>query len=298
MAAYVKLLRSIWRDADFRTLSSDAQRLYMLLISQADINHAGVLSLAAGRWANLAPDTTPVDIRTGLDELAAARFIVIDPDTEELWVRSYIVHDEAWRSPNGKKALVKAHAAVLSEGLRQAITTTIERASQAPPEGAPQGDAAPQQPAAIASSHEPAASSPAPTAAPDEPTQLDSPGARAAAAIELHVEQRILDKQPHNPAGFARTIREDDRSRHGAALDQYLAQHPAATADELAHEVLGVPRTAPPAAPSAPAHDDDCACEGTGLVCVDTAGQGTYTPCTAVPRERANAPVIPIRRTP
>lgn len=71
-------------------------------------------------------------------------------------------------------------------------------------------------------------------------TYVSSPEARAAAALELFVQHRIRAKSPHNPGGFARSLRRDERRDKAEPLARYLDQHPTATVDEIAQHVYGL----------------------------------------------------------
>lgn len=97
--AFAQLYTRIWSDEDFRMRSAAAQRMYMLLLSQPQLTYCGTIPLTLRRWAKCAPDTTPDDIRAALDELAEHRFVVIDEDTDELLVRTFIRNDELWKQP-------------------------------------------------------------------------------------------------------------------------------------------------------------------------------------------------------
>lgn len=117
---YAKLLSSIWQDTDFTLLPASAQRLYLLLVSQRTINLCGVIDLTPRRWASCAHDTTPDDVDEDLAALQQARFVVIDPDTDEVWVRSFIKHDVAG-SGNVVKGFWSDHEEVVSAHLRDLI---------------------------------------------------------------------------------------------------------------------------------------------------------------------------------
>lgn len=117
---YAKLLSSIWQDTDFTRLPASAQRLYLLLVSQRTINLCGVIDLTPRRWASCAHDTTPDDVDEDLAALEQARFVVIDPDTDEVWVRSFIKHDVAG-SGNVVKGFWSDHDEVVSAHLRDLI---------------------------------------------------------------------------------------------------------------------------------------------------------------------------------
>lgn len=117
----------IWRDGDFRARSAAAQRVYWLLFTQPDITAAGTLALTLRRWASLAPDTTEADVKAALLELSEHRFIVVDGDTEELLVRSFVKWDGGAGNPKRRPSILNAAHAVASERLRAALAVEFER---------------------------------------------------------------------------------------------------------------------------------------------------------------------------
>lgn len=119
---YAPLLTEIWNDKTFVSLSSQAQRLYLLAISQPNITWAGVVPFTARRWAKLAPDTTAKVIVNAATELAKSGLVVLDADTEELWVRSFIKHN-AQAQPKLRKAAEREY--------REIHSSTIQRAAHA-----------------------------------------------------------------------------------------------------------------------------------------------------------------------
>lgn len=126
----------IWTDPDFRALSRDAQWTFMFLLSQHDLAHDGVLALRIRRWSQCAADTTPGMLAAYLDELERTRFIVVDDDTEELLVRSFIRRDKVYKQPNVLRAAADHLPLVTSERLRYALAVEIERVAMEPmPEG-------------------------------------------------------------------------------------------------------------------------------------------------------------------
>ncbi|MDL9938703.1 hypothetical protein QSJ18_18305 [Gordonia sp. ABSL1-1] len=116
---------TIWRDRDFRKLSVDAQRCYLLLLSQRDLNHAGIQPLMIRKWAQGADATTEADILAALGELQAARFVCFDIETHELFVRSFIRNDGVLKQPNVLKSALKAAQLVDSERLRRAVADEL-----------------------------------------------------------------------------------------------------------------------------------------------------------------------------
>lgn len=274
MAGYVKLHRSIWQDPDFVALTPDAQRLYMLLISQPDITHVGILPLMPARWSRFSTGTSPAQVRAALDELSTAEFVLTDNDTEELLVRSYLIYDEAHKLTNGAKSLLRAYGQVLSRHLRTAIATLLSTVDVTVDSTL----ALSQQPAA--SSHEPfpAASSHAEAGGcsdrdPDEDA--------AAAAIEILIAHKCTTAR--NPKGLRAKLAKELPKEHKEAIDEYLAGHPHATAVDLAADVLGVPglTASSTARPPAWYADPYCPfCGGDGIA--NSAPEGTpatYGPC-------------------
>ena len=248
MAGYVKVLRSIWSDDDFKTLTVAAQRLYFLLISQADLTHVGVLPLTAARWSALAADSYVSDIRADLALLADTRFVIVDHDTEEILVRSYIIHDEAFKVPNSTKSLVSAYGKVLSQPLRDIIATTLETVGvtldptvEPTVEPTPDGTVEPpQQPAA--SSQKPLTSQqqqqPAATAPESPSLELVPNHDAAAAAIDAFIAFKITKDDVGSPVRLQAKLRSTVPDEYGPALTAYLHRRPATDERELLRRVF------------------------------------------------------------
>jgi hypothetical protein len=94
-----RLMARIWSDKTFIGLTPDAQRVYMLLLSQANLTHAGTIPLTVRRWAAYADGVTEQDMVSSLRELERNRFVVIDGTTEELLVRTLIRNDGVFKQP-------------------------------------------------------------------------------------------------------------------------------------------------------------------------------------------------------
>ena len=124
---HARIYATIWADPDFLALSCDAQRLYMLLLSQPNLSHCGLLPLTVKRWASKASDSMPSRIENALDELHERRFVVLDFNTEELLIRSFIRGDEVYRQPNVLSAAAKDAVGIVSPLLRDELLAEIER---------------------------------------------------------------------------------------------------------------------------------------------------------------------------
>lgn len=116
-----RIMVSIWNDPDFLALPSGPQRLYMFLLSQANLNHAGLLPLTVKRWARAAPDLTVESITADLAYLADRRYVVIDEETEELLVRTLVKGDGIWKQPKVMPAMAADATEISSSRLRFAL---------------------------------------------------------------------------------------------------------------------------------------------------------------------------------
>ncbi len=121
MTAHARIKCAIWRDEDFRDLTVDAQWTYQRLLSDSSRNHAGVLALTRKRWIGSAAGMTAERLDAALGELADAHFVVMDEDTEEVLVRSYMRHNDVAAQPNVLKAALRQAKGVESLVLRAAL---------------------------------------------------------------------------------------------------------------------------------------------------------------------------------
>lgn len=122
-----RILTSIWDDSDFLALPADHQRMYLFLISQPNLNHAGLLPVTLRRWASKASDRSVKDIRGHLLGLDAANFVVLDEDTEELLIRSFVRNDGVWKQPRVMGAMVAGAMEISSRRLRAALLQEMDR---------------------------------------------------------------------------------------------------------------------------------------------------------------------------
>jgi hypothetical protein len=127
---HARVYHRIWANRDFRALSEAAQRSYILVLTQPDLNYCGVTTLSMHRWACLAADSTPRRVRKSLGELETARFIATDAATEELLVRSFVRNDGLLSSPNICINVVRTYPSVLSPRLRLLFLIELHRLNQ------------------------------------------------------------------------------------------------------------------------------------------------------------------------
>lgn len=99
---YAKLFFSIWRDRDFRSLSPDAQYMYLMVLSSPHRSHIGRVPWAPGQLAANSNDEslTPERVTRALNELHARRYVLIDESTQEMLIRALVRRDDFVRIPN------------------------------------------------------------------------------------------------------------------------------------------------------------------------------------------------------
>lgn len=124
----------IWNDDDFRELSGPAQLLYLQLLTSATLTYAGVADWRPKRIASLSAKRTANAVDDAAAELVAGLYIVVDEDTEEVLIRSFLKHDGLLQKPNVTKAMVKAFNKVFSMTLKGVIVHELKRLSEGFPE--------------------------------------------------------------------------------------------------------------------------------------------------------------------
>jgi len=127
MANAAAMIReSLWRDADFRRLTRTAQAMYMQLLSQRDLDCAGILTLNIDLLAKGCSEMTAEDVRRDLKTLEEERFVFVDEDTDEVLIRSY-ARLVSVRSPNAWKSCFKAARLISSTKLCTALAFELRR---------------------------------------------------------------------------------------------------------------------------------------------------------------------------
>ena len=131
---YARVVRSIWADDDFRALSHDAQWLYFHLLTSPALTYCGVTDWRPKRIAALTADLTESGVEAASVELEGNLYTVVDRDSEEVLIRSFVRHDGLMSSPNMAAAMVKAHAATVSRALRGVVVHELKRLQKDDPD--------------------------------------------------------------------------------------------------------------------------------------------------------------------
>jgi len=121
------IFTNIWTDTDWRSLSGDEQHLYLLLMTHPDLSYAGVCDWRPGRLAKMRSDATKTDMERIGRALQEKQFILIDEETEEVLIRSYIRHDGVLKQPNLSVSFVNAYGAAASPEIRMLIIHELKR---------------------------------------------------------------------------------------------------------------------------------------------------------------------------
>ena len=129
MSAYVRVVRSIWTDPEWLELTSTEKLVYLQLISQPNISKCGVLPFVPRRWAHMHPDLSADDLTATLDALEAKCYVIVDRDTEEILVRTYMRYDEAWKQTNGTRGIQIEAQEIMSKRLLDVVIHEYEQAS-------------------------------------------------------------------------------------------------------------------------------------------------------------------------
>lgn len=125
--SHAAIYNRIWADPAWRALDVDAQHLYILLISQPQMNLAGVLPMQLRKWASCVAGWDIADVAKALDRLRDDRFILVDEDTEEVMVRTLIRNDGAYKIPNVLKSLLLAAEGTQAPALRRELAIELGR---------------------------------------------------------------------------------------------------------------------------------------------------------------------------
>jgi hypothetical protein len=92
-----------------------------MLMSQPQLNNLGVLPYAPEKWYRLAAGLTGDQLDGILAELEHDTYVVIDRDTDELLIRTFITHDKIWAQPKLVTNARKLIREVESPGIRQTL---------------------------------------------------------------------------------------------------------------------------------------------------------------------------------
>lgn len=124
---HARTYTAIWDDGDFIRLDQAAQHTYWMLTSNRDLTYCGVLAYVPGRFVKLAHGLTDAKFKASIRVLERAKYVVVDRQTQELLVRSFIRHDKILARRNIGNACARALGKVHSQAIRDAILHELAR---------------------------------------------------------------------------------------------------------------------------------------------------------------------------
>lgn len=128
------MLLSLWNDDDWRALTSQQHDVYAALLTTHDLSWCGVAPLLPQRLVGWSVDLNLRRVQVTLEQLAEARFVVVDEGSGEILVRSYVRHDDLLKQPNVTKAMAVAVGRIRSLELRAAVIAELGRALKDEPD--------------------------------------------------------------------------------------------------------------------------------------------------------------------
>ena len=125
--------RAIWGDDDWLDLSPMAKLVYFTLTTSPDLTLCGGHEWNATRLRERIGGTV-ADIEAAGKELERELFVLIDHDTSEALVRSWMKHDGLCRSPNMTIAAARARLRLSSRRLKGVVVHEMSKIRLAHPE--------------------------------------------------------------------------------------------------------------------------------------------------------------------
>lgn len=122
--AQIKL--SIWADDEWRDLSPDARYLYLTLLTSPTLTHCGTADWRPARISAL--NGQPRDlVQNAGAEMVDSLHLLIDEETEEVLIRSFIRNDGLMKQPRMAVSMANAYAAVASRPIRGVLVHELKR---------------------------------------------------------------------------------------------------------------------------------------------------------------------------
>lgn len=127
---YAKVKAGIWQDDDFRALPPHAQHLYFVILTDPKLSYCGVTDWRPKR---LLPRSAGWEMQA-LEEAAAIlvdrRLLIIDEDTEEVLVKSFLRHDGVMAHNKLCVSAMLAYGEVASNTIRGIIVHELNRLAE------------------------------------------------------------------------------------------------------------------------------------------------------------------------
>ena len=124
---HARINLDIWGDDDWLDCEPDAQHLYLVLWTSPQLSYCGAGDWNPGRIASRAKGWTSEAVEIAGAKLSRDLFLIIDTDTDEFLMRSWVKHDGLWRTPNMAVSVANARADLASRTLRGVIVHEVAK---------------------------------------------------------------------------------------------------------------------------------------------------------------------------
>lgn len=131
---HARIHLDIWGDDAWLDLPVDAQALYLTLYTSHGRSLCGAHDWSPKKLSQRAGDWTVARIEAAAEILSARLFLIIDTETDECLLRSWIKHDGLWRTPNMAVSVSNARTELASRTLRGVIVHEVAKLRDAEPE--------------------------------------------------------------------------------------------------------------------------------------------------------------------
>lgn len=115
----------LWNEAGFRDLTHTAQWLFLTIGTLPELDWSGCLNYNPHKLAALNTNLTPEGIETAAQELHKHGWVLLDPGTQEIYLRGYQTMGTHLRHANMGKALAAALDTVYSRDIRHEIIAEL-----------------------------------------------------------------------------------------------------------------------------------------------------------------------------
>lgn len=124
---HARINLDIWNDPDFRALPMPAQHLYLTLWTHPDLSYCGSIDWRPAKLSGLTAGWGRADVEYAADCLRARHFIVVDEDTEEALVRSWIRFDGLLKQPRMAISCINAYGGLGSQTIRAVVVYEMKK---------------------------------------------------------------------------------------------------------------------------------------------------------------------------
>ena len=184
---FAKIKSAIWQDDDFRGLPPLAQHLYFVILTDPELSYCGIADWRPRRMLPKSQGWTLDELYGAAEILAQELLLIVDEDTEEVLVRSFLRHDGVMQHNKLCVSAMRSFAAVASNTLRGVIVHELNRLKEENPDW-PSWD---RQPVIEVLKRNALAPELAPNLAPrSAPDVAATPGAGLASALQQQQQQQ------------------------------------------------------------------------------------------------------------